>query len=140
MLDLPDVYYKMPPAYANYATAILQYVWANGPVSKAKFDVMVDRMVGHLGARTPLLYSPDRIRRILLQELDEVEEYVQGPDTYVPHYKVNDREAVFAEGRMARNRRVNSCPSCIRIMCVCDYSLMCLGDGPHSLGCHGTHD
>ena len=42
--------------------------------------------------------------------------------------------------RLASIARVPACPSCVVQNCVCRIKLACLGDGPHSLGCHGTHD
>lgn len=38
------------------------------------------------------------------------------------------------------NRDNAGCPACIRMECVCEVRLDCLGDGPHSLGCHGSHE
>jgi hypothetical protein len=41
---------------------------------------------------------------------------------------------------VANISRVPACPSCVVINCVCRIKLACIGDGPHSLGCHGSHD
>lgn len=45
-----------------------------------------------------------------------------------------------ANQHVAKRSRVETCPCCVVARCVCSVKIICLTSGPHSVGCHGTHD
>jgi len=51
-----------------------------------------------------------------------------------------ERATAIQSYTQAFARRHQMCPACVRVFCVCEIRLVCLGDGPHDLGCHGSHE
>lgn len=57
------------------------------------------------------------------------------------HFVLTDEGRDRAERIRAYNpQRGIRCKACISVACVCIVRIECLGDGPHSLGCHGSHE
>ena len=49
-------------------------------------------------------------------------------------------QSAMANQHTAARARVQTCPCCVVVSCVCSVSIRCMGDGPHDVGCHGSHD
>lgn len=49
-------------------------------------------------------------------------------------------QSALANQHTAARARVRTCPCCVVVSCVCSVSIRCMGDGPHDVGCHGSHD
>jgi hypothetical protein len=64
------------------------------------------------------------------------------------NYLHDSKSVVVTDTGRSRAERVRAynpqqgihCKACVRVACVCVVRLECLGDGPHSLGCHGSHE
>lgn len=56
-------------------------------------------------------------------------------------YLLTLREEGQARVERARTRiTVKHCPACVKLNCVCEIRTICLADGDHDLGCHGSHE
>lgn len=139
MLDVPNDYRKMPPEQAKYVKLVLQYVYSRGSVTDIELRQLfekIDKMYGHSA-----VYSAMELRDITMQYLIEEEEYIQPIDQYSRYYILKWDEFGRAKARAELARRHgNTCPACIEVGCVCDYKLECLSNGPHDVGCHGSHE
>jgi hypothetical protein len=56
------------------------------------------------------------------------------------HYTITDAGLERIAGHQHWFSTIGHCDACVRLDCVCTVRIGCIGDGPHSLGCHGSHD
>ena len=108
--------------------ALMQHIHATEPTTRTQLEQ-------HVNADT----------------LDELLEYLHlnghiNYDRHTREYTLTENTRKLTEKQREHTRAIQriyrhqTCDSCIQVTCVCNHRTECIGNGPHSLGCHGTHD